>query len=120
VAQKVTAPVRGAAHAVSAPFRGAANSLTGPIKGISKGGGGKGRARRPPPRTRDPCGGCPCREYWVRKCAVSYIRTGCTMSGYGERSCTEQKVMKPTKVLVNECRECQHSEDYGAEIEIVK
>jgi hypothetical protein len=42
------------------------------------------------------------------------------MSGYGERSCTEQKVMKPTKVLVNECRECQHSEDYGAEIEIVK
>ncbi len=56
----------------------------------------------------------------MTKCAVSYVKTGCHESGYGERECKEKKLMKPAKVLVKECRECQKVDHYGAEVEFVQ
>ena len=51
---------------------------------------------------------------------MSYVQTGCKMSGYGERECTETAVLKPSRVQVKECRECQAIEDYGADFELVR
>ena len=50
----------------------------------------------------------------------SYVKGGCHMTNYGERECKETKVMKPSKVLVKECRKCQRIDDVAAEVEFVR
>ena len=51
---------------------------------------------------------------------MSYVQTGCRMSGYGERECTETASLKPSRVQIKECRECQAIEDYGADFQLVR